>query len=410
MAKKKKVFVIVGASAAGGTAAATLREEGFDGKIILIGTERLAPYERPPLSKEYLRGELPFEKAFIRAPEVYEELGIETHFGSTAVRLDTEGRKLLLRNGESVAFDSLLIATGIRNRQLDIPGRELAGVVELRTARDADRIRNYASKSQSVAIVGMGFIGAEVAASLREMGLIVTVLEFASTPLARALGERFGRVVEGIHRDNGVRMVFGEGVKSFKGVESVETVWTSSGMRIDCDFVVTGVGTQPNVEWLEGSGVEIDNGVVVDPTLRTNVPDVFAAGDIANHLHPMFGRIRVEHFDNALKMGQVAARNMLGREEVFEDPHWFWSDQYDTNIQMVGFPSAMNEIVVRGVEEKRNFIAFYLKERTIVAALGFNRAREVRRTIPLIQGRVRVEPDLLRDEEFDLRRIPVEGG
>jgi 3-phenylpropionate/trans-cinnamate dioxygenase ferredoxin reductase subunit len=389
---------------AGGTAAATLREEGFDGRVVLIGQESHPPYERPPLSKEYLRGEEQ-EPRFIRPPEWYESNGIETRFGEGAQSVDVAGRSVELLDGERMAFDSLLIATGCRNRKFPLPGLDLPGVHDLRYLSDSDAIRAAAVPGARAVLVGMGFIGAEVAASLRSRGVDVTVVEFAETPLQRVLGTELGRVLEGLHRDHGVEMIFRDAAERFEGDGRFEVLHTKEGRAIEGDFAVVGVGVEPVTEVVRGTDIAVDNGILVDPALQTNVPGVFAAGDVARHDHPVFGRIRVEHFDNAMKMGQAAAHNMLGRNEVFDDPHWFWSDQYDVNIQMAGFAAEWDDIVVRGSLEERRFAAFLLKDGVLRSTFTMNWPRDVRRSMPLIKAQVRPDPELLADPEFDLRTL-----
>src|SRR6266511_3541321 len=378
---------------AGGTAAATLREEGFDGRVVLIGQESHPPYERPPLSKEYLRGEEQ-EPRFIRPPEWYEKNQIETRFGEGAQRVDVAERSVELVDGERIAFDSLLIATGCRNRRFPLPGLDLPGVHDLRYLPDSDAIRAAAVPGARAVLVGMGFIGAEV-----------TVVEFAETPLQRVLGTELGRVLEGLHRDHGVEMFFRDAAERFEGDGRFEVLHTKEGRAIEGDFAVVGVGVEPVTEVVQGTDVAVDNGILVDPTLQTNVPGVFAAGDVARHDHPVFGRIRVEHFDNALKMGQAAARNMLGRNQVFDDPHWFWSDQYDVNIQMAGFATEWDDVIVRGSLEERMFAAFLLKDGVLRSTFTMNWPRDVRRSMPLIKAQVRPDPELLADPEFDLRTL-----
>jgi 3-phenylpropionate/trans-cinnamate dioxygenase ferredoxin reductase subunit len=251
----------------------------------------------------------------------------------------------------------------------------------------------------------MGFIGAEVAASLRGRGVDVTVVEFAETPLQRVLGTELGRVLEGLHRDHGVQMFFRDAAERFEGDGRFEVLHTKQGRAIEGDFAVVGVGVEPVTEVVQGTDVAVDNGILVDPALQTNVPGVFAAGDVARHDHPVFGRIRVEHFDNALKMGQAAARNMLGHNEVFDDPHWFWSDQYDVNIQMAGFATEWDDVIVRGSLEERTFAAFLLKEGVLRSTFTMNWPRDVRRSMPLIKAQVRPDPELLADPEIDLRTL-----
>src|SRR5437867_6963882 len=278
-------IAIVGASLAGSSAAATLREEGFDGRTVLIGAEPQPPYDRPPLSKNYLRGTTPFEKTLLRPPEFYREHDIEMRLGSTVVKVDPEKRMLALQDGERLEFDQLLVATGGRNRRFPIPGLDLPGVYDLRTVADADRIRDAIARGGRAVVVGMGFIGAEVAASMRQCGLEVTAVEPFKTPLYRALGEEIGRVVEGLHRDHGVELVLGDAVAAFEGAGRVERVVTQHGRRIECDLAVFGLGIEPATELVAGTGVRIDNGIVVDEYCRTNAPGIFAAADVANP-HP----------------------------------------------------------------------------------------------------------------------------
>jgi 3-phenylpropionate/trans-cinnamate dioxygenase ferredoxin reductase component len=401
-----ETFVIVGASLAGGGAAAALRQEGFDGGVVLVGAEPQPPYERPPLSKEYLRGESSFERALVQPPGFYDENGIETRFGVRATRVDAAEKTVELEGGERVAYDKLLVATGGRNRRLSIPGLDLEGVYGLRTVADSDRIRAEIAPGRKAVVVGMGFIGSEVAASLRQSGVDVVVVDRNEVPLRRVLGEEVGRVIEGIHRDHGASMVFEDTVAAFEGAGRVERVTTGRGRRIECDFVVVGLGTEPVTELLAGTGAEIDNGVVVDEYLRTGVEGIYAAGDVANHYHPVFERhIRVEHWQNALKQGPAAARSMLDEGEPYEEIPWFWSDQYEHNLQYAGFHTEWDELVVRGSMEERNFVAFYRKDERVLAAVAVNWGRDLRRSMPLIKAREPVDAAKLCDLGVDLRTL-----
>ena len=406
-----RTFVVVGASLCGATAVATLRGEGFDGRIVLIGSEDVPPYERPPLSKEYLRGEDPRERILVRPEAWYQEQEIEARFGTLVTQLDADDRAVVLAGGERVPFDALLIATGCRNRLIDAPGSELPGVFDLRDLDDADAIRAAVEGGARVVCVGMGFIGAEVAASLRSMGCDVTVVEIFETALYRVLGGEIGRVLEAIHRDHGVTMHFNDVVDRFEGNGRLERVVTSGGRAIDADVAIVGIGTSPVVELMAGTGLDRPDGIPVGPTLETSVPGVFAAGDVSRHDHPVFGPIRVEHFDNALKMGETVARNMLGRAETFDDPHWFWSDQYDEQIQMAGFAPTWDRMVIRGSFEDRSFCAFLLDEDGILrSTVSIAWPRDVRRSFELIRSSARPDPIALADPDVDLRTlIPDEG-
>ena len=399
-------FVIVGANLAGGIAAITLREEGFDGEIVLIGAEPYPPYERPPLSKEYLQGKKPFEEALLKPDSFYVDHNIHTQFGVRATRIDTREQVVELEDGDRVPYHKVLVTTGVRNRRLRVPGADLEGIYELRTVADSDRIRVESRGGQRAVIAGMGFIGCEVAASLRYHGVDVTVVEFFKTPLFRVLGEQVGRVFEAFHREQGVQMFFEESVAAFEGTRRVRRVVTSTGRRLECDFVVVGVGVEPVTDIVAGSGVKIENGIVVDEYCQTNVEGIYAAGDVANHFHPVFGRLmRVEHWQNAIHQGRAAARSMIGKREPYEDVHWFWSDQYNYNVQYAGFHGGGDDLVVRGSLDERNGVVFYMQEQRIAAAVAFNRGRDVQRVMPLIKARVQVDPATLRDENVDLRSL-----
>jgi 3-phenylpropionate/trans-cinnamate dioxygenase ferredoxin reductase subunit len=401
-----KAYVIVGASLAGATAAITLREEGADGFVTLIGAEREPPYERPPLSKGYLRGEVPFETAHVRPSAFYADHGIETMFGIRAARIDSSARFVELEDHRRVPFDVLLIATGGRNRRVSIPGGDLEGIHSLRTVRDADRIRAEAIAGRRVVVVGMGFIGSEVAASLRQKQLDVVAIEPSKTPLFRVLGEAVGQRLADLHRAHGVRTVFEDTVAAFEGTGRVSSVVTKGGLRLECDFVVIGIGIEPVVDMLDGSGIHVDNGVVVDEFCQTNVSGIYAAGDVANHYHPVFDRrMRVEHWQNAIKQGAAAARNMLGKRVAYDEIHWFWSDQYDANLQYAGFHTTWEQLVVRGRLDSDGFLAFYVNEGRIDAAVALNRAKELRRVMPLIKARRPVDLEQLGDDGVDLRSL-----
>ena len=399
-------YVIVGASLAGATAAITLREEGADGTVTLIGAENELPYERPPLSKAYLRGDVPFDKALVRPAAFYTEHGIETVFGARATRIDLSDRFVELEDHRRVPFDALLIATGGRNRRVSIPGGDLDGIYGLRTVQDADRIRNEMVAGRRVVIVGMGFIGSEVAASLRQKGLNVVAIDPSKTPLFRALGEAVGRTIADLHRAQGVRTIFEDTVAAFEGTTRVTHVVTKGGLRIECDFVVVGIGIEPAVELVGGSGIHVENGIVVDEYCQTNVSGVYAAGDVANHYHPIFNRrIRVEHWLNAIKQGAAAARNMLGKRGAYDEVPWFWSDQYDANLQYAGFHTKWELLVVRGAMDSGSYLACYVNDGRIDAVVGLNRAKDVRRVMPLIKSRRVVDLEQLGDEGVDLRSL-----
>jgi 3-phenylpropionate/trans-cinnamate dioxygenase ferredoxin reductase subunit len=412
MSGRAQTFVVVGANSTGGTAAATLRTDGFDGRVVLIGAEQHPPYERPPLSKEYLRGEVPRDHTFLRPQSWYGDNGVELMLSTRAKEIDTAAKVVRLDGGDDVAYDKLLLATGGQNRRLAVPGLDLDGVHDLRTFEDADAIRSRAARGGKAAVVGAGFIGCEVTASLRVMGVDVEVVEPLPAPLVRVVGPEVARLFEEIHRDHGVGFHFGQGISAFEGTGGrVEEVVTESGARLGCDFAVVGVGIQPVTALAAEGDLELANGIAVDPFLRTSEQDIFAAGDVADHQHPLFGRrLRVEHWDNALKMGAAAAKNMMGAGVAFDDPHWFWSDQYDYNLQYVGFAEEWDELIVRGNLEERNFVGFYVKAGVVQAAVGINRGRDVRRAAGLIKAQKPIDPASLRDEDVDLKKLAASLG
>jgi 3-phenylpropionate/trans-cinnamate dioxygenase ferredoxin reductase subunit len=398
-------IVIVGASLTGGTAAATLRDEGFDGRIVLVGAEAELPYERPPLSKGYLKGETPREKLLVRPEAFWTEHEVELELGTAVTAVDAPAREVELADGRRFAYGKLLVATGGRNRRLRAPGADLPGVLDLRTIEDSQRIRDAASSGGRAVVVGMGFIGSEVAATLRQLGLDVVCIEPFAVPLERVLGADVGSAIAELHREHGVVARYGEGVEAFEGDGKVERVVTSSGECVECDFAVVGVGIEPAVDVVAGSGVDVDNGIVVDELCRTSVGGIWAAGDVARHRHPLFGLVRVEHWRNAIEHGAAAARSMLGTGAPYADVHWFWSDQYDANIQYAGHHTSWDELVVRGSIPERKFVAFYLVDGIVRAAAAVNSGRDLRRSQALIGARTAVDPAQLRDPEVDLRTL-----
>jgi 3-phenylpropionate/trans-cinnamate dioxygenase ferredoxin reductase subunit len=405
-----QTMVIIGANLAGGVAAITLRDEGFTGQVVLIGAEPHPPYERPPLSKKYLQGQKSLAEITLRPLAFYAERNIETRLGVRARRVDPQARVVELENGEHISYDKVLIATGVRNRQLPLPGANLPGIYSLRDVADADAIRQEGVAGRKAVLVGMGFIGSEVAATLRQLGVEVAVVEPLKIPLAHILGQEVGRVFESFHREHGVQMYFEDLVTRFEGDGRVRRVITQQGRQLECNFVVVGVGVEPVTEVVAGSGVKLDNGIVVDEYCQTNIDGIYAAGDVARHYHPLVGRhIRVEHYQNAISQGQAAARNMLGQAQAYAEVHWFWSDQYDYNIQYAGFHGEWDEFVVRGSLEQRDFVGFYLQNQRIGAAVAINRPKDVRLAMPLIQAKTPVEAKDLADESVKLRSLLPRG-
>jgi 3-phenylpropionate/trans-cinnamate dioxygenase ferredoxin reductase subunit len=407
-----QTFVIVGASLAGAKAAETLRAEGFDGRLLLVGAEEERPYERPPLSKDYLRGELEREKVYVHPEGFYADHDIELRFGRTAVSLNTADRELALDDGERLRYDRLLLATGAEPRSLSIPGAQLDGVVYLRSVADCDALRRRLDRGGAVVVIGAGWIGSEVAASARQRGLEVTVVEPLTVPLERVLGGEVGAVYRDVHLDHGVQMLLGTGVEAFDGGTAVERVRTSDGRALECDFVVVGVGVQPRTGLAAQAGLAVDNGIVVDEHLRTSAPGVFAAGDVANAHHPFYGEpIRVEHWANALHQGPVAARAMLGQPGAYDRLPYFFSDQYDVGMEYAGFARAWDRVVFRGDPATREFIAFWLVGDRVVAGMNVNVWDVTDAIQRLVRERVAVDDRKLADPGVPLDDlVPADAG
>lgn len=371
-------FVIVGASLAGASAALCLREEGFDGRIILIGEEDALPYERPPLSKRFLRGELAFDDIVVKPAGVYADQQIETLLGTAASSIDTATRKVRLADGSDLTYDKLLLTTGSNNRRPQLPGIELDGVFDLRTIQDAENIRVHTAKSKHAACIGMGFIGCEVAASFRQMGLQVTAIESGKLPLERILGTRVAQVIQQIHIDNGVTTILEDSVAAFEGEGRLERIVTTNGRKIECDLAILGVGVEPATQITYGSGIAVNNGILVDEYCRTNIDNIYAAGDVARHYHPLADRrMRVEHYQHAALHGPSAALAMLGKSKPYDEVHWFWSDQYQHNLQYTGLWERWDELVIDGDLSERRFVAVYLREGKVAKAVALNRGADL---------------------------------
>ena len=368
-----RTIAIIGASLAGAKAAEALRKEGYDGRIVMFGDEPRLPYLRPPLSKEYLRGESPFDKTLVHPPAWYDEQRIELNLATPVRALDSATHEVVLADGHRLAFDRLLIATGSSPRRLTIPGNGLAGVHYLRTVEDADAIRDAAVGAHRVVVIGGGWIGAEVAASMRQLGLPVTVVAPGSVLLERVLGTEVGTVYRDLHAEHGVELVMNQRAAAFRGTNKVESVEIADGTRIQGDLVVVGVGAQPRTELAAEAGLDVGDGIFVDEHLQTSVPGIFAAGDVASAWHPLLGsRIRVEHWDNARRQGRAAARNMLGMAEPYVRIPYFYSDQYDLSMEYAGFASAWDQVVFRGEPADREFVAFWLGDGRVVAGMNAN--------------------------------------
>ncbi len=387
--------VVVGASLAGLRAVEFLRRAKFEGELVLVGDEPHLPYDRPPLSKEVLRAEWEPERIGLRRGG-YDELDAELMLGSRAVSLDTESREVHLDDGTRVAFDGLVVATGGTVRTL--PNQpELVGVHTLRTLDDSLALRAQLEKKPRVAVIGAGFIGAEVAASARKLGLEVTMIEALETPLARSLGPRLGEALQELHQQNGVRVLCGRKVERFEGDGTLSGLTLDDGTRVECEVAVVGIGMTPAVSWLEGSGLSLENGVRCDETLASSIAGIVAAGDVASWHNPLFDeRMRVEHWTNAVEQARHAVGTLLaapGEAKPFESVPMFWSDQFDLKIQGAGRPRPTDELVIRRGDDEK-LVALYARGERLVGAVAFNRPPKLIQLRMLIAKRGTLEDAL----------------
>jgi 3-phenylpropionate/trans-cinnamate dioxygenase ferredoxin reductase component len=400
-------FVIVGAGLTGAKAAEALRAEGFDGRLLLLGDEAERPYDRPPLSKAYLRGETDRDSLYLHQDGFYATHDIELHTSTPVGSIDPAGRQLELASGERVGYDRLLLATGAAPRRLAVPGENLDGVHYLRSRRDADTLAAAAARAEHVVVVGTGWIGSEAAASLRQLGREVTLLGPDTAPLARVLGPEVGRVYRDLHADHGVRLALGTRVAGFGGHGRVEAVITSDGRTIEGDLVLVGAGAVARTELAEAAGLPVANGVLVDERLEAvGAAGVFAAGDVAAAWHPRYQRsLRVEHWANAFNQGPAAARSMLGIPTSYARLPYFYSDQYDLGMEYSGLAATWDQVVVRGDPVTHAFLAFWLKDGRVVAGMHANVWDVTEAIQNLIRNGRPVDPERLADPDIPLDQV-----
>jgi 3-phenylpropionate/trans-cinnamate dioxygenase ferredoxin reductase subunit len=400
---RRRPLAIVGASLAGAKAAEGAREAGYDGRVVLVGDEPHAPYERPPLSKAVLRGEADPDSARVHTEAFYAEHGIE-RIVDEVTAIDTIDRRLVLGDGARLSFETLVLATGAEPRRLDVPGAGLDGVRYLRTLDDSLRLRDAIRRAARVAVIGAGWIGSEVAASARQMGADVVLIDPSPVPLRRVLGEKVGGVFRDLHAEHGVALRLGAGVVELRGGRAVEEVVLGDGRIEPADVVVAGIGVTPRVALAEdATGLRVDDGVLVDQHLEANIPGIYAAGDVANAWHPPYGGpLRVEHWDNAVHQGRCAGANAAGRRDAYTRLPYFFSDQYDLGLEYVGHSGRDDEIVIRGSLAKRELIAFWLRSGIVTAAMNVNVWDVVPDLRRLVETGMPVDPSRLADLDVPL--------
>ena len=382
-----RTFVIIGASQAGGWIAKTLRAEGFEGRVVMIGEEKHLPYERPPLSKAALLGEAELDSTYFWPPETYEELNIETMLGVRATTIDRSAKQVALDNGDVLAYDRLAITTGTRPRLLPIAGADLEGVHYLRTMDDTLAIKADIKAGETAVIVGGGWIGLEVAATLSKLGCKSVVVEFADRLCGRAVTPEISAWMLDFHKGHGIDVRLSTGVERFEGDGTLQRAVLSDGESIDCSLAVVGIGVMANEEIAADAGLEVDNGITVDDLCRTSDPDIFSAGDVTNHPNALLGkRIRLESWENAQNQGIAAGKSMLDKGESYSEIPWFWSDQHDANIQMIGLPENWDEVATRGNVNDNEFMTVYLKDSKIIGAISVNNPRDLRFAKRLMQA------------------------
>lgn len=399
-------FVVIGAGHAGGRAVEAMRNAGFSGDIVLIGAEPHLPYERPPLSKEVLQAKTDYEFPFIRPHQYYDEQDIELRLGVAAASIDPANKNVTLKDGSNLSYDKLLLTTGGRVQSLSIPGADLDGVHYLRTLDDARAIETSLREGVRMVVVGGGFIGLEVAASARQRGCSVTVLELADRLMGRGVPALVSKYFLNLHHDHGVEIRLSTGIERVEGNSSVSGVTTDKNDRLEAETVVIGVGIVPETDLAKCAGLTVDNGIIVDEFCRTSAPDVFAAGDATRHKNTFVkGPVRLEAWQCAQNMAIAAAKIMCGDETPYSEVPWMWSDQFDTNLQVAGVPDNWNDLVVRGDPAVGSFIGFILDQERLSGAIAVNQPRDMRLTRRMMQAGKLFSANELADEAITLREL-----
>jgi 3-phenylpropionate/trans-cinnamate dioxygenase ferredoxin reductase subunit len=404
--------VIVGAGLAGAKSAEALRSQGFTGRLVLLGAEQHRPYERPPLSKDYLNGKVGREEVFVHGPDWYGEHDVQLGLGHEVTGIDRAAHRVRLADGSTVGYDTLVLATGASPRRLSVPGAAAAGVHYLRTLDDSETLGRALTSISHLVVIGAGWIGLEISAAARAAGVAVTVVESAELPLLRVLGPEVARVFAGLHRQHGVDFRFNTALAEILTRDNTAVgVRLADGTEIAADAVLAAVGAIPETQLAEAAGLDVDNGIVVDATLRTSDPDIYAVGDVARAAHPFYERhIRVEHWANALEQPATAAAAVLGGSDPYVELPYFFTDQYDLGMEYVGLvePGGYDEVVFRGDVAGREFIAFWLSDKRVLAGMNVNVWDVTEPIRTLIRSRAAIDPARLADSANLLEDLAAE--
>ncbi len=399
-------IVIAGAGHAAGQLVSSLRQHEFAGDIVLVGDEPHLPYQRPPLSKKFLAGDMDPERLYVKPESFYEDARVELHLDTRIEAIDRDAHCLCVQGGERIGYDKLVLAVGSRVRPLPVDGVTLPGVHYLRSIADVDRIREGLESGRRMVVIGAGYIGLEVAAVARQAGLDVTVIEMADRVMSRVVSPETSDFYQIEHTNQGVKLRLSTGVESINGKRRAKSVTTSDGDEVLADLVVIGVGIVPNTELASAAGLEIDNGIVVDDHCRTSDPDIYAVGDCTSHPNAIYGRtLRLESVHNALEQAKTAAANLCGDDVAYSQVPWFWSDQYDLKLQIAGLSENYDDVVLRGNPAERSFSCLYLKNSRLIAIDAVNAPRDFVQSKALIEAGEAIERERLGDPETQLKDL-----
>jgi len=399
-------FVIAGAGHAAGQLVTSLKQQKFEGQIVLVGDESYLPYQRPPLSKKFLSGDLAAERLFVKPAAFYDDPQIELRLDTTITKIDRDRKSLETEDSGDISYDKLILALGSRVRRLPIDGADLAGVHYLRSIDDVSGIGAELENGKKVVIVGAGYIGLEVAAVMRQLGLDVTVVEMADRVMSRVVSPEISDFYQIEHTNQGVQLRLSTGITAFRGKKRIQAVETEGGELIPADFVVVGVGILPNTELAVDAGLVVEDGIVVDEHCQTSDPSIYAVGDCTRHPNDIYDRqLRLESVQNALEQAKTAVSNLCGKEKHYSEVPWFWSDQYDLKLQIAGLSAGSDDVVIRGNPADRSFACFYLKDSVLIATDAINSPREFMQSKALIANRTKLDRDQLADTEIQLQDL-----